>query len=72
MDQKKIAAVQSVVDALHETSRRIRALGEFPEFRQLEAQLASLRLVIEQNAEILERRVNNERSTSGKGKQIHC
>ena len=67
MDPKRIAAVQGVVDSLHEASRRIQALGDVPELCQLEAQLSSLRLIIEQNAETLEERVNSEKTISKKG-----
>jgi len=67
MDQKRIAAVQGVVDSLHDASRRIQALGEIPELRQLEAQLASLRLILEQNADNLAERVNREKIGSQKG-----
>jgi hypothetical protein len=66
MDQKRIAAVQGVVDSLHDASRRIQALGEFPELRQLEAQLSSLRLILEQNADSLAERVNSEKMGSQK------
>ena len=67
MDQKRIAAVQGVVDSLHEASRRIEALGEIPELCQLEAQLTSLRLILEQNADNLAERVNSEKTISKKG-----
>ena len=67
MDQKRIAAVQGVVDSLHEASRRIQALGDFPELRQLEAQLSSLVLILEQNAENLAERVTSEKTNSQKG-----
>jgi len=67
MDQKRIAAVQGVVDSLNDASRRIRALGDFPELRQLEAQLSSLLLILEQNADNLAERVNSEKASSQKG-----
>lgn len=67
MDQKRIAAVQGVVDSLHEASRRIGALGEIPELQQLEAQLSSLRLILEQNADNLAERVNSEKTIPKKG-----
>jgi hypothetical protein len=67
MEQKRIAAVQGVVDSLHNASRRIQALGEFPELRQLEAQLSSLRLILEQNADSLAERVNSEKASFRKG-----
>lgn len=59
--------MQGVVDSLREASRRIQDLGEIPELRQLEAQLSSLRLIIEQNADTLEERVSSERAISQKG-----
>ena len=67
MDQKRIAAVQGVVDSLYEASRRIHALADFPELRQLEAQLSSLVLILEQNAENLTERVTSEKTNSQKG-----
>ena len=67
MEPTRIAAVQGVVDSLNEASRRIQALGEFPELRQLEAQLSSLVLILEQNAENLAERVTREKTSSQKG-----